>query len=180
MTEIGFIRKRENIERYAMRGVYSIEREKWQYIERLSSIWRYYLHWIISGSILQSEQMARVQSDQSHFGRPSHFQSRSPGASRARTLRRLRSANRSQRMWSLPMLCRYFEESFYSWMLLYRTETEGRPARSSNFGDHLRGCSQVAMSRMISRIGDTHIPWTLARSHFRVISITAWVICYLY
>jgi hypothetical protein len=38
MTEIGFIRKRENIERYAMRGVYSIEREKWQYIERLSSI----------------------------------------------------------------------------------------------------------------------------------------------
>jgi hypothetical protein len=32
---------------------------------------------------------------------------------------------------------------------------------------------------MISRIGETHIPYTLEGSHIRVTSITAWVICYL-
>ena len=50
---------------------------------------------------------------------------------------------------------------------------------ASDFDTHSRGLSQVAISRMTSRIGETHIPWTLEGSHLRVTSITAWVICYL-
>jgi hypothetical protein len=52
-------------------------------------------------------------------------------------------------------------------------------AMTSDFDVHSRGRSQVAISRMTSRIGETHIPWTLEGSHIRVTSITAWVICYL-
>ena len=41
-TVISFIRNRENIERYAARGLSRVESEKWQCIERLSSMCRYY------------------------------------------------------------------------------------------------------------------------------------------
>lgn len=52
-------------------------------------------------------------------------------------------------------------------------------AMTSDFDVHSRGRSQVAISRMTSRIGETHIPWTLEGVHWRVTSITAWVTCCL-
>ena len=58
-------------------------------------------------------------------------------------------------------------------------EVSGSFTTTSNINNHSRGDSLVAISRMISRIGETHIPWTLEGSHIRVTSITAWVICYL-
>jgi hypothetical protein len=83
--------------------------------------------------------------------------------------------------------CRYFVQSFYSSVHLNSIEVRRTLVRISNFIVHSlgplqrdRGRSHVAISRIISRIGDTHIPWTLAGSHLRVTSITAWVICYLY
>jgi hypothetical protein len=80
----------------------------------------------------------------------------------------------------MAMPCRYFVQSFYSSVHLNSIEVRGTLVMISNFHVLSRGRSHVAISRIISRIGDTHIPWTLARSHLRVTSITAWVICYLY
>jgi hypothetical protein len=74
---------------------------------------------------------------------------------------------------------RYFIESFCSSSHLSTIEVRGSLPTTSDFDNHSRGRSQVAISRMISRIGETHIPWTLEGSHIRVTSITAWVICYL-
>jgi len=69
--------------------------------------------------------------------------------------------------------------SLYSIGHLNSIESRWTWATTSNVRSHSRGLSQVAISRIISRIGETHIPWTLEGSHYRVTSITAWVICYL-
>ena len=88
-------------------------------------------------------------------------------------------ADRYQRIRCLAMQRRYFIESFCSSGRLSTIEVRGSLPTTSDFDNHSRGRSQVAISRMISRIGETHIPWTLEGSHIRVTSITAWVICYL-
>jgi hypothetical protein len=74
---------------------------------------------------------------------------------------------------------RHFLESFCSSGRLSTIEVRGSLTTTSDFDNQSRGRSQVAISRMISRIGETHIPWTLEGSHIRVTSITALVICYL-
>jgi len=70
-------------------------------------------------------------------------------------------------------------KSFCSSSHLLTIEERVSLTTTSDFDNQSRGRSQVAISRMISRIGETHIPWTLEGSHIRVTSITAWVICYL-
>jgi len=119
-----------------------------------------------------SDRVARARIDQSHFGRW-------PCESKSHSIRGLRVANRYQRIRSLAVPRRYFMESFYSSGHLVAIEVSESLTTDSDFDIHFRGLSQVAISRMISRIGETHIPWTLGRSHLRVTSITACVICYL-
>jgi hypothetical protein len=74
---------------------------------------------------------------------------------------------------------RYFMRSLCSLGPLKGIEVSESLTTASDSDTHSRGLSQVAISRMTSRIGETHIPWTLEGSHLRVTSITAWVICYL-
>ena len=152
-----------------------------------SSVERYYWQRIISCSIVLSDRVAMVRIDQSHFGRSPYYQSWWRDTSMSCSIRGIWVVNRYQRIWSMAMPCRYFVQSFYSSVHLNSIEVRGTLVMISNFHVHSRGPlqrdrgrSQVAISRIISMIGDTHIPWTLARSHLRVTSITAWVICYLY